>query len=88
MTNSFYMLTPKIEYPKSVAWGRTKKFKKYLDDRTAADRLRQERANAIGRFMKADKRRNCFETKEQAQIYICMMGLPFEVEASEACWAF
>lgn len=88
MSDSFYMITPKIEYPKQVPWGRTKRYAKYRDERSKADQLRKERANAIGRYMKANKKRNHFTTKVDAEMYIIQMGLPFPCEVNEAFWAF
>lgn len=50
------------------------------------EKLHRDQFNAIGRFMKNDKRRNEFSQKMDAEMYILKMGMPFECDVSEAFW--
>lgn len=86
MSKDFYMIVNGNKYPAKVAWGHTKQYAEYKVALAKAERIAQDQRNAIGRFMKADKRRNAFATREEAQAYILKMGLPFNCEISEAFW--
>lgn len=88
MAKDFYMIVNGNDFPADVAWGRNAKYEAYRKARNEAERVAKEQRQAIGRFMKADKRRNHFQTREEAEQYIIKMGLPFRCKIAEAFFAF